>query len=311
MSHRLPAQPIRSAIGTFVGASGVELFHRSWHCDTVAQRATVVLAHGVGEHSGRYEHVGRSLAASGYPVWALDHRGHGRSGGHRVWVDAFETYEADLEAFRALVARADGVEAAGLVLLGHSMGGAIAVGHVIDHPGAFAALVLTGPALQPARGVSRLTVRAGTIVARLWSKAPAIAIDARRVSRDPAVVAAYGVDPLVHHGKVTAGLGQQLLRRTARFEDELPGVQIPVLLIHGTDDALVPIAGSRALVGRFGSPDVTFVEEPGLFHEVLNEPEGERVLATIVAWLDDHFAGYTGAPASGSLGAGGPKDAHP
>jgi alpha-beta hydrolase superfamily lysophospholipase len=277
----------------------VELFHRCWQGDGVPARATVVLAHGVAEHSGRYEHVGRRLAASGYPVWALDHRGHGRSGGHRVWVDTFAAYEEDLEAFRELVSSATGGAGGPQVLLGHSMGGAIAVGHAIDHPGSFDALVLTGPALQPARGVSRLTVAAGTLAARLWSRAPALALDDGRVSRDPAVVSAYRADPLVHHGKLTAGLAHQLLRRTARFEEELAAVEVPVLLVHGTEDTLVPIEGSRALLARFGSADVTFVEEPGLFHEVLNEPERERVLGTIVAWLDDHFGGPE-RPAPGS-----------
>ncbi|MEZ5266162.1 MAG: alpha/beta hydrolase [Acidimicrobiales bacterium] len=286
---------IEQRTGTFTGAGGLSLFFRRW-LPAGPSVGRVVLAHGLGEHSGRYDHVGRSLAAAGYRVWALDHRGHGRSEGERVLVDRFETFEADLETFRILAADTDGGEGAGelpAVLLGHSMGGAIALGHVIGHPGSFAALVLSGPALEPGRGVSAVTALAGRLVARLAPGTGVLQLDATAVSRDQAVVAAYREDPLVHHGKVTAGLGAAMLARAARFPAEVAGVRLPVLIVHGGADRLVPVEGSRAMVPRFGSDDVTLVVEDGMFHEVLNEPEWERVLGSIRSWIDAH-CGATG-----------------
>jgi acylglycerol lipase len=149
--------------GTFVGAGGIELFFRSWPAP--APRGVVVLSHGLGEHSGRYHHVGRRLADAGYSTWALDHRGHGRSGGRRAFVEAFSSFVADLETFRLRVAAASG----GLptFLLGHSMGGTIATAHALDHPGAFAGLVLSAPAWHPGRDVPRPVVAVGRALARI------------------------------------------------------------------------------------------------------------------------------------------------
>ncbi len=275
-----------SSSSSFTGRGARQLFYRTWV--PAPAKALVVLAHGLGEHSGRYEHVGQHLARAGYAVWALDHCGHGRSDGTRVFVDRFDTFVEDLETFRALAVPAQ----PGLptFLLGHSMGGAIATAHAIDHPGCFAGMVLTGPALQPSLRVSALVVAVGKLVAKVCPKLGVVGLDGGKVSRDPAVVVAYRVDPLVHHGKVTAGLGVQLLARAARFPAEVAGLSLPVLIIHGQADELVPIESSRNLVPRFGSPDLTFIEEPGLYHEVLNEPEQERVLATIVSWMDERLA---------------------
>lgn len=281
----MPAAPLRQGETTFYGVAGRSLFGRWWAPE--APKGLIVLAHGLGEHSGRYDHVGRHLAAAGYAVWALDHRGHGRSEGPRVFVDRFVDYEADLETFRLLAVASH--PRLPSVLLGHSMGGAIAVGHAIDYPNRFDALVLTGPALQPGRSVSGALVAAGKVLSRVVPRAGVIGLDSRTVSRDPAVVSAYQSDPLVNHGKVTARLGAELLARAERFEAEAAAITQPVLIIHGTADRLVPIESSRAMVGRFGSDDVTLVEEEGLFHEVLNEPEQQRVLDTITAWIGERL----------------------
>lgn len=268
---------------SFAGRGGLSLFYRRW-VPAGPPVGRVLIAHGLGEHSGRYAHVGRRFASCGYSVWALDHRGHGRSEGPRVLVDSFDTFEADLETFRLLAE----TEEPGLpsVLLGHSMGGAIALGHAIDYPDRFLALVLSGPAVQPGRGVPRATVIAGRLLARLLPKAGVLALDPAAVSSDPAVVAAYRDDPLVHHGKVTAGLAAALLARAERFPTEVAGLRLPVLIVHGGADQLVPVEGSRELVARFGSDDVTLVVEDAMFHEVLNEPDRERVLGSILSWVD-------------------------
>ncbi len=282
----MSALPVVASAATFTATGGVTLFRRVWEPDGEL-RAVVVLAHGLGEHSGRYDDVARRLASNGFAVWALDHRGHGRSAGRRVHVERFAAYEDDLELLRrqAMVAHPDLPR----VLLGHSMGGAIALGHVIDHPGAFDALVLSGPLTDAAHGLPAAVVVAGRWLARIAPTLPLIRFDGAAVSRDPAVVQAYLDDPLVYRGRLTAGLGNQLVARTARFPDEVGGLRLPVLVVHGTADRLVPIDTSRELVAQFGSADVTLAEQPGLYHEVLNEPEREAVLTVIIDWIEQRL----------------------
>ncbi len=272
--------------GTFVGQGGTPLFYRRWS-PPAAPRGQVVVVHGVAEHSGRYDHVGRHLAEAGYEVWALDHRGHGRSEGRRVFVDRFETFEADVEALR--VVAADALPGLPMAMLGHSMGGTVALGHAIDFPGAFDAVVLTGPALQPRRGAPKALAALGAVLAKIAPSLPVVALDASTVSRDPVVVAAYRSDPLVHHGKLTAALGNAMLVRTDRFPTEVAALRVPILVIHGGADRLVLPEGSRELVPMMGSDDATLIVEDGLYHEVLNEPEQARILTVITSWLDGHL----------------------
>ncbi|MPY94401.1 MAG: alpha/beta fold hydrolase [Acidimicrobiia bacterium] len=269
------------ATGTFRGAGGLDLAYRSWAPGGEA-RATVVLVHGLGEHSGRYEEVAAGFAAEGYATWALDHRGHGRSEGRRGHVERFSTFVADLETFRLLVAAH---QPGPQVLLGHSLGGAIALAHALGHPGAWAAVVLSGPAVgatgPPARAVALLGRALSTIV----PAARVLALDAAAVSRDPAVVADYRADPLVHHGRYTARLAAEVYGRMASFAAEVPSLHAPLLIVHGTEDSLVPVDVSRTLLALVGSADKSLVEYPGLYHEVFNEPEGPEVLQDVLDWV--------------------------
>ena len=115
-----------------------------------------------------------------------------------------------------------------------------------------------------------------------------VQLDATHISRDPAVVAAYRNDPLVHSGKLTARLAAELLDRAARFKDEVGDLTLPVLIVHGAEDKLVAVEGSRNLLARFGSVDKCLVEYPAMYHEVFNEPEKAEVLAEVAGWLDAH-----------------------
>ena len=161
----------------------------------------VVIAHGAGEHSGRYAHVAQRLVDEGYAVYAIEHRGHGRSQGPRALIDRIDNAVADLDKLVAIAA--DAHPGAPVFLLGHSMGGTIAVSYALAHQQRLAGLVLSGPlaALEAVPAPMRLT--AATLSA-LAPRTPLIAIDASLVSRDPAVVGDYQSDPLVHHGKLPA-----------------------------------------------------------------------------------------------------------
>ncbi len=247
-------------------------------------RAVVVIAHGAGEHLGRYEHVAARLGAAGYEVHALDHRGHGRSEGPRALIDRLDNTVEDLD--RLVVQASDGRP---VFLLGHSMGGAIALRYAIAHQDRLSGLVLSSPlaALEAASPVERFAARMLSAVA---PRLGLIAVDPSLVSRDPDVVRAYEADPLVHHGKLPARTIAELAAAVESFPDSVGAITVPTLIMYATDDKLAPPAGSVMLGERIGAADMTLKPYEGLYHEIFNEPEQEQVLDDLCAWLNAHVA---------------------
>jgi alpha-beta hydrolase superfamily lysophospholipase len=268
--------------GTFSGQGGIEIFWRAWVPDG-ALRATVVLAHGLGEQSGRYAHVGERLAASGHAVYALDHRGHGRSGGRRARIDSLDDVVADLRTFIGIAgSRHDGQKP---VLLGHSMGGLVSIAFAIRHQDDIGALLLSSPlaALESASPVTRFASR---VLSALAPGLGVLAVDPALVSRDPEVVMAYADDPLVFHRKIPARTIAQLVGAVEGFPAEVAAIRVPLIVMLGSADRLAAPAGGRMVHERASSADKTLEVYDGLYHEILNEPEQDKVMADIVGWLD-------------------------
>jgi alpha-beta hydrolase superfamily lysophospholipase len=268
---------------TFDGVGGVRIVYDVWTPDT-EPRGVVVLSHGLGEHARRYDHVAERFGQSGLITYALDHRGHGRSGGKRVRVKSIDEYTGD---FGTLVNIATG-EHPGLrrIVLGHSMGGGIVFAWGVDHADDFDLMVLSGPAVAAQTGVSRGKLLLGKAVGSLLPDLPVEELDSNAISRDPAVVAAYNADPLVHHGKIPAGIAKALVTVGESMPQRARELTKPLLVVHGAEDALVPAAGSELLVDCVGSSDVHLKVYPGLYHEVFNEPERDRVLDDVTAWIE-------------------------
>ena len=268
------------------GAGGYKIFCQDWMPETPA-RAVVVLVHGLGEHSGRYEHVVMRLIDAGYAVFALDHRGHGRSEGPRALIDRVDATVADLDQLVVIAQAAN--PGAPVVMLGHSMGAMIALQYAPAHQDRLAGLILTG-ALAAVEGVPAPLRLAGRLLSVIAPRAPLIAIDPSLVSRDPAVVDAYRADPLVHHGKLPARTAAEISDAVESFPSAVGAITVPVLILYGTADRLCPPAGSVMLGERIGSADKTVRAYDGLFHEILNEPEREAVLDDVLAWLAERVA---------------------
>jgi acylglycerol lipase len=273
--------------GRFKGEAGLEIYWQAWLPEG-EPRAVVVLAHGASEHGGRYAWTGEQLNARGYAVYAIDHRGHGRSAGGRAVIDRMSNAVEDLHT---LVERARGAHPERpLVLLGHSMGGCVALAYTIEHEDALDALVLSGPlaVLEAASPVQRV---AGRVLSAIAPSLGVVAIDSTAVSRDPAVVADYDSDPLNYHGKLPARTVAELSGAIEGFAEAVTRFRLPLLVMHGTADRLVPIAGGEMVAERAGSEDKTFKRYDGLFHEILNEPERQQVLDDMADWLDARFPG--------------------
>lgn len=276
---------VRHDDSIFEGVGGRRLFRQSWQPDGDAIGA-VVLVHGYGEHSGRYAHVAAALVDAGWAVFAFDHRGHGRSEGRRAVTDHLEWLLADLDQVVAEAAAGTGGRKP--VLLGHSMGGGIAAAYALDHQAKLTALVLSGPALDVGAAIPAPQRLVSQVISSVAPTLGVLTLPASGVSRDPAVVAAYEADPLVHHGKVPARTGREMLRASDLVAGRAGELHLPLLVMHGSADQLVPVGGSRKLDRDAGSADKTLRIYDGLYHEIFNEPEQATVLAELVAWLDTH-----------------------
>ncbi len=279
--------PVEHVEGQFAGIKGLEIFWQSWQVQEMPARAVVVISHGAGEHSSRYEHVAIRYAGLGYPVYALDHRGHGRSAGPRALIDRLEHAAADLDVLIGL-ARREHPEVP-LFLLGHSLGATIALRYALRHQDKLDGMILSGTLavidLPPAP--VRLAAKALSAIA---PRLPVLSVDPATISRDPREVQAYRTDPLVHHGKLPVRTVAEIADATEAFPQQLGNLTLPLLLVHGSEDRLVSVRGSRLVHERASSDDKTLKIYDGLFHEVVNElsDDREHVLTDIGAWLHSH-----------------------
>ncbi len=267
---------------------GLQLHTRHWSATATPPRGQLLLVHGLGEHCGRYEHVAAALNAQGWEVHGWDHRGHGRSPGRRGDIPDAEALLRDTACV------IDAVRRPGLpfVLLGHSMGGVVAGRFAAEaltaRPAAWSrpldALVLSSPALDP--GLSGMQKLALALAERL---APGLAVGnglkPEWISRDPAVVAAYAADPLVHD-RITARLTRFIVDAGARVIADAPRWTLPTLLMWADADRCVAPRGSEAFVAAAPANVVATRPWSGFFHEIFNEPEKDEVLGVLSAWLN-------------------------
>ena len=269
----------------FTGAKGRRIVTQSWLPEGTP-RDHVVIAHGYAEHSGRYEAVARFLTAHGFAVHALDHHGHGKSEGARAVIERFAQADADIDTLIDKV-RADSGQAT-VKLIGHSMGGSLALNYALGHQEKLSGLVLSGPAIGGK--MARVTRWLLAVISTLAPQRGTIALDGNAVSRDPAVVAAYIADPLVFRGKVPARTAYEMFKAIHSYPSRVGSLTVPCLLMHGEADTLVSAKLAAPLFAGIASPDKTIRIWPGLFHEIFNEPEREEVLALTADWLEAHPA---------------------
>ena len=273
--------------GSFRGTRARLLAWQSWSPGGDQQpKGVVTIAHGYGEHIGRYQHVATRLNEAGYAVYGLDHQGHGRSAGKRGRVSLKAAVD-DLDQLMVTVSRARHPELPQF-LLGHSMGGTIALRYALAHQQRLSGMAVSAPLAAVEGGPALLAV--GRVLGRLLPAAPVSRVDPRLVSRDNAVVKDYIADPLNHHGPVPAGVARDFILHVNTLAAAVRQITLPTLLMWGTADRLCPTSGSEMVAEEIGSEDLTVKRYEGLFHEILNEPERAQVLDDLVAWLDGHLA---------------------
>ena len=273
-------------MSTLTTSDGLALQVRTWPCDSAG--GTVLIVHGLGEHSGRYGDLAAHLQRSGFEVVGYDHRGHGASAGPRGRLHHPDDLLRDLAlVIDAVRARRPGP----LVLLGHSMGGLVAARMVAAGLDAkppkwwreVDALVLSSPALDIGLGPAHRL-----LLAVLGALAPNAALgnglQPQWVSRDPAVVAAYIDDPLVHD-RVSPKLVRFMVDGGAFVREHAARWRVPTLLMYAGSDRCVAPAGSAAFAAAAPAGVVTTQVYAPLYHEIFNEPERAEVYAQLSRWL--------------------------
>jgi alpha-beta hydrolase superfamily lysophospholipase len=270
---------------SFSGARGLRIHVRTW-LPAAQPVGVVVIAHGFAEHGGRYASVAERLVAAGIAVRAPDHRGHGLSEGRRTSIVRFADYVDDLST--VITQARERWPSLHLVLLGHSMGGLIALDLAVRQTIPLEGLVLSAPAACP-REVSKVTLALGRALSRFAPNTGVLRLPLNRISRDPRVVDAYNNDPLVYRTPIRARLGAEMLDAMDRVDAGLPALRVPLLVMQGTADGLVDPGCGPHVYDRAGSADKTLKMYDGLWHEIFNEPEREHVLADLTGWLGTHL----------------------
>jgi len=267
-----------SLIGRAVTSDGTELLTRHW--PATDPWASLLLVHGLGEHSGRYEHVGDHLAAAGIDAYAYDQRGNGESGGARGDIDRWSLFHDDLEE-RVASVRA-GADGRPVVIYAHSLGGLVVAGYLIGGRPRPDFTVLSAPGLDSTLAKWKLAL--APVAARV---APSLSLSqgirADTLSRDPEVGRRVRADPL-NVSTNTFRFGAEAVREQARVRAQAHEIGGPTLVMHGLDDGLVPASASEIFEGAPGVERRTY---PGLRHELHNEPEGLEVVDDVIAWLQE------------------------
>lgn len=251
-----------------------------YHWVPEKSKAAVLISHGWSEHAGRYHDVANWFAARGFEVHALDHRGHGKSGGPRGHVHRWSDYARDLEQLR------QSVNVQPQYLLGHSMGGMIGVLHLLEYPGCFAAVALSGPAADVSIPIPKVKVFLGKTMSN-WMPTLSMSndIDPSVVCSDKKVVEAYINDPFTH-GKVSVRWFSEYMKTIERVKRNAGKISTPTAIWHGEGDTLVEPWVSENLYHAFTMKDRQRALVGNALHEILLEPDWQQTADEIKLWME-------------------------
>jgi len=306
---------MQETTGFFAGQDGVRLFYRLWSSPAASGQntaekkegpvsaseprgsdlpatKTIVLVHGSGEHSGRYNHWAARLVEAGYRVAAPDLRGLGQSGGLKGHVNAFSDYLADLRAFleklRAMVAEytiPNVPQPTRYFLYGHSLGGLIALGYALNYPENLAGVIVSSPALGLAMKVSPIKTGLGQLASRYL---PTLRLDSgipsHYLSRNPEIGRAYDRDPFVYR-KVSARWYTEFVGAMEEYTRRAGELHLPILFLQAGADHLVSPSATENFFRLCGSADKTYKVYPEAFHELHNDLVAEEVFHDLLQWL--------------------------
>lgn len=279
--------------GRFAGHDGMSLYYQSWLDEAMPPRGVVLIVHGLGEHSGAYQHVVDRLAPAGFALFAFDLRGHGRSPGQRGFIESWDDYRQDVRAFLRFITMQQPDRP--LYILGHSLGGVIVLDYALRFPDKLAGVIAIGPAIGEI-GISPVLMAIARVLSRVWpSVALRIGLDVSAISRDPQVTEAYRADPLVHD-RGTARLGTETEQTVAWVQAHAADLRVPLLIQHGESDRIARPDGSRRFLANVVERDKKLIEYAGGFHQVHNDLDHEVAISDLLSWLQQHVDATAASP---------------
>ncbi len=264
---------------------GSKIFYRSAIPENPI--ASIVILHGYAEHSGRYLHVMEYFAGKDFAVFAPDERGHGRTA---KTLGDIESFRLVLEDVDILVTQAsEKFPTRPVFMLGHSMGGLLAVLYAEKYEDRLKGLVLSGAALVLPDNVSSFVKKMAGLLAKIAPRLQVQKFDSSGISRDPEVVRKKDEDPLYYKGKTMARTGNEMLRGIESAIAGLSSISVPILVLHGGADPIISPEASKMIYENVSSEDKTIKLFEGLYHEIMNEPEKDEVLDFISDWIEKHI----------------------
>jgi len=280
-------QAYSHSAGFFTNKDKTEIFHQKWTVQNPG--GALFICHGLGEHSGRYTNLLQALSGQNISIYAIDHAGHGKSGGRRGHIKRFTDYCDDINMYIMSTIKSEAPDIP-LVMLGHSMGGLIAAAYGLAYPDTINGLVLSSAAFIPSVTVPAVQKAAAKLLARIVPWLPQNnKLNPDDLSSDRQTVEAYVNDPLVHT-TITVRWFAEFVKTTQECMERAGELAMPLLVFHGSDDAIVSPEGSRQLYEKASSADKTLKIFDGLRHETMNETPEKRapVLELVTRWIKEH-----------------------
>ncbi|NJP11567.1 MAG: alpha/beta hydrolase [Leptolyngbyaceae cyanobacterium RU_5_1] len=273
--------------GTFQGFGGLNLYYQSWHPVELTQ-AVVVVVHGLGGHSGLFDHVVQYLVPQGYEVYAFDLRGHGRSPGQRGHINTWTEFRGDLRAFLQWIREQR--SRCPCFLWGHSLGGTIVLDYALRFPDDLQGLIVTAPALGRVC-ISPCKLLLGRLLSRVFPRfSLRLGLKNDVCSRDPSVCEAFLLDPL-RHEYGSARLATEFFATVSWIQTHTSDLKVPLLTLHGGADQVTLPEASRAFFQQVTFPDKEYYEYPEHYHDLYVDLNYQTVFSDFGNWLERHLEG--------------------
>jgi len=259
---------------------GTRLFTKAWTVNNPI--AEIIFIHGFSEYAKRYDWAARIFNENEISVHSFDLRGHGNSDGERANISTFDQFIEDLHFF---IEKLD-LKTTRIFILGHSMGGLIAVSYLTKYPDTKCrGVILSGPGLKVGDDIPPLLVKMSSVISALLPKLKTTKIDSQYLSRDPKVLEDIDNDPMIYHEGMKARIGSEIVRSMIEIRKQYSSFNFPVLIMHGSADKIADPQGSQWMFDEISSEDKTLKILNGLYHDILHEPEKDEVFRKIIEWI--------------------------
>ena len=270
--------------GTFAGAGGLPLYYQAWMPpDRQRKKAVLINLHGLGDHSGLYPTLAGHFPAHGIALYAYDMRGNGRSPGQRAYLRGWQEYRNDLRAFLEQVRKWEGDRP--IFVLGNSLGGLVVLDYALHYPTGLRGVIAAAPPLGEV-GVPPFLMALGRIMSRIWPRfSLRVGMDLSGLARDRAVVDTVLADPLFHR-RGTARLSTEVTAAIRRVQARAETLSVPLLILHGSADRMVPPEGSRRFFSQVQQTDRELREYPDGYHGLFADLGYQEVLADLERWIE-------------------------